>query len=480
MRNQKAKNMAFFDNEDDDASEEKPNIELFENFYKNGVYVFFTVEQWEACYNYYLYDCNKVDYKILDFIIVEALAQHNYSVFFALRAAELLSRQNRFKESMEKVSHAMTLSPNDYEVYECAAHIYEHFKQYEIAIKYYKLAAQKGADSFDIRFQLALCYVNCNQRKIALKYFTQLSLMQPKNEFVLDHIAIIIFDEEWHEEGKHIFEKVIDIHPYSETAWHYFGNCLLALDDIENAIWAQEMVIAINQDSYIGYFGLANCLQENEAYVKAIEQYHFLMTNYGSDTNLYCNMAYCYEKLGHYEKSRKYYRNCIAMDAKCPQAWHGIGMTLLAEDKIKETLYFFKMAYKFDKHDDSQYGLSLAAAYMANDEMKKAEDLFEKLLTIFPEDFEVWLDYSMLYSEQKDFEKAIDLLQTALFYLPDCHQINYRIAAILIKMKKNEHAVAFLEKGLKKNFSDHDLIYIFEPKFKKHKALQLIINNYKK
>jgi len=473
--------MAFFDNDDDDeSSEEKPNIHLFENFYKNGEYVFFTVDQWEACYNYYLYDCNKVDYKILDFIIVEALAQHNYSVFFALRAAELLSRQNRFKESMEKVSHAMTLSPSDFEVYECAAHIYEHFKKYEIAIKYYKLAAQKGADGFDIRFQLALCYLNCNKRETALKYFTQLTVMQPKNEFVLDHIAIIVFDEEWFAQGKQIFENVIDNHPYSESAWHYLGNCFLAMDDIVNAIWAQEMVIAINEDSYIGYFGLANCLQENEDYVKAIEQYHFLMTQYGSDTNLYCNMAYCYEKLEHFEKARKYYRKSIAMDAKCAQAWHGIGMTLLAEDKIKETLYFFKTAYKFDKHQNSQFGLSLAAAYMDNDEMEKAQKIFEKLLTVFPEDFEVWLDYSMLYSEQKNYERALDLLQTALFYLPDCHQINYRIAAILIKMKKNEHAVAFLEKGLKKNFSDHDLIYIFEPKFKKHKELQMIIKNYKK
>ena len=115
-----------------------------------------------------------------------------------------------------------------------------------------------------------------------------------------------------------------------------------------------------------------------------------------------------------------------------------------------------------------------------NESYKEAEEIYETLIRIFPHEYEVWIDYSTMYSEQKAYDNALEIMQTALFYLPDCHQINYRIAAILIKLKQHQQAVTFLENALKKNFIDHDLMFIFEPKFKRDKQLTNIINQYKK
>ena len=100
----------------------------------------------------------------------------------------------------------------------------------------------------------------CNKKGDALIVFKKLSILQPQNEFVLDHLAMLIFDNEWYTEGLKIFGQVIDSKPYSETAWHYYGNAFAGLEQYDNALWAQEMVIAINDHNYLGHFGIAKHL----------------------------------------------------------------------------------------------------------------------------------------------------------------------------------------------------------------------------
>ena len=77
-------------------------------------------------------------------------------------------------------------------------------------------------------------------------------------------MAMIVFDNEWYQKGVETYEVVIDLYPYSETAWHYYGNSLAGLGQFDKALWAQEMVIAINPNSFLGHFGIASTFQEME------------------------------------------------------------------------------------------------------------------------------------------------------------------------------------------------------------------------
>ena len=356
--------MSFFEDDHNEPSHLK--LAEFESYYKDDQYVFLSADQWEALYQYFMYEAGENDFQKVKFIIYEALSQHQYSVFFTLRMAEIHCRSNNLDQTVSYLELAKTLSPTDFDVYETSAQVYEHFKMYDKAIKNFRAAFHHGANRFDILFQMALCYLNANKKGDALIVFKKLSILQPQNEFVLDHLAMLIFDNEWYTEGLKIFGQVIDSKPYSETAWHYYGNAFAGLEQYDNALWAQEMVIAINDHNYLGHFGIANTYQEQEMYPEAIQKYEELITNFDEDSLIYTNLGYCAEKLNFFEKARAYYRKAISIDLQTPSAWYGIGMSLMAENKFKESTYFLINAYKYGKNEDSHYGLSLAQVHVRN------------------------------------------------------------------------------------------------------------------
>lgn len=466
--------------EDDENFEEELKLAEFEAYYNDSVYHFLTADEWEALYQHFMYEVGENDFKKVKFVIYEAIQQHQSSVFFTLRMAEVQCKANKLDQALPYLELAKTLSPNDYDVYETSAQIFEHFKMYDKAIINFKEAYQKGGDQFDILFQMALCYLNANNKSKALLVFTKLSKMQPQNEFVLDHIAMLVFDNDWFNDGIKIFESVIDLCPYSETAWHYYGNAWAGLENYEKALWAQEMVVAINPNNFLGQFGMASTYQEMEDYNAAITKYKEVIKQFDDDNLVYTNLGYCAEKLELFEKAREYYRKAISIDLHTSSAWYGIGMTLMAENRIKESVYFFTNAYKYAKNEESHFGLSLATAFLMNQEYDQAEEVYETLIRVFPDDHEVWIDYSTLYSEQKRYEDAAETLETALFYLPGAYQINYRLAALFLKLKEMDKASIYLEQALHSNYKDHDLLYLFDPNFKKDKTIQTLIKQYKK
>ena len=107
----------------------------FESYYKDDQYVFLSADQWEALYQYFMYEAGENDFQKVKFIIYEALSQHQYSVFFTLRMAEIHCRSNNLDQTVSYLELAKTLSPTDFDVYETSAQVYEHFKMYDKAIK---------------------------------------------------------------------------------------------------------------------------------------------------------------------------------------------------------------------------------------------------------------------------------------------------------------------------------------------------------
>lgn len=469
--------MEFY--EEDDHHSEPLKLKEFENFFAHGEYLFLTEEAWEALYQHFIFQPGQESFAKINFIVQEAHAQHRYSVFFTLRMAEINCKTKDIENAIPFIEMAKTLAPTDFEVYETAAQIYEHYRFWDKAEEHYKLAYFHGAEKFDILFQLGLCYLASKNMTKAYGVFKKLVIANPLNEFVLDHTANLVFQLEDFETGLALFNQVIDLQPYSETAWHYRGNIESAMDMHESAIFSQEMVLAINEDSDLGMLGLANAYQENNQFEEALQWYDTLSEVHPLEPEFLVRKAECHEKLKQYTKAKKLYRKAISKDIEMAEAWYGLGICLIEEGKISESLYFFQNAYKHGKNEESHFGLSLATTLLATDKMEEAIEVYETLVRIFPDDFEIWLDYSLAYSEQEDYTNALEILELALFYLPNNHQVFYRMAAIHFKLSDMNSGRHYLEKAFNANFRDHELLYIFEPQLKANQTVQSLIKEYK-
>ncbi len=474
--------MTFFNSEDQEefSTPNEATMQKFDLFFYNGKHHYYESDDWEDIFYKISYDCEVDQIKKIDFIIDEANKQHPNNLFFLLKKAAKEAFSKNFVLSNQLFAQAKIINPNDSDIFVVESEIFSHFGKYEKALAALKIAYNNGGEPESIFFQMASCYQCLNKTRAAMLLYKNIALLNPYNDFAIDHLAEILFEEEWFDEAVKIFKKLTDLNPYSEDIWYNLGNAHLGLEEYKEAIWAQEMVLAINDESTFGKIGLANAYQEKGEIEFAVTLYEDLLANNFADAEIYFSLGYCYEKLKKYEQSRIYYRNSLAENSDNAQAWYGIGATLMAESSYNMALHFLKKAHFISGNEESIFGLSLAATYLALNKSEKAVEIYEQLKLFYFDEYEVWLDYSTCLSTQSKNEKALEILESALSYLPNNHQIKYRIAAILIKLERTTEGIVYLEDALQKNFMDHNLMFIFEPKCKKDKNIKKIINQYKK
>lgn len=81
-----------------------------------------------------------------------------------------------------------------------------------------------------------------------------------------------------------------------------------------------------------------------------------------------------------------------------------------SQEMLQKTISEFETVYRLDP-GDSQSALMLGRLYKANNETKKAEALFEKVLSENPDSSNVLVNLAQLYYDQDEYDKVIGLLE---------------------------------------------------------------------
>ena len=85
------------------------------------------------------------------------------------------------------------------------------------------------------------------------------------------------------------------------------------------------------------------------------------------------------------------------LNEKFADAWYGLGILNVYQDKYTESLEYLKNAAKFNKQNPA-YWFTLAKVYHNLERIKEAEILFKKTVTIDPYNADFWITYSELKS----------------------------------------------------------------------------------
>jgi len=114
------------------------------------------------------------------------------------------------------------------------------------------------------------------------------------------------------------------------------------------------------------------------------------------------------------------------------------------------------------------------------DLLDDAKDSYKEVAKLDPQNPEIWLDYSHVFTFGKDFETALDCLNEGIKEQQDNSEFVYRKFVYLIKNEQYKEAYSVLEEALIMNYTNHNQIFEYDPKLQKDDNLLRIIELYKK
>lgn len=92
--------------------------------------------------------------------------------------------------------------------------------------------------------------------------------------------------------------------------------------------------------------------------------------------------------------------------------------------------------------------LDLANAYMKNNRISEAQQLYERALEINPDYVLIHINLSRVYAAQKDYQKGVDILLEGLRRNPNHFRLHNNLAVLYNDLGKPFEALAHLQKGV--------------------------------
>lgn len=267
---------------------------------------------------------------------------------------------------------------------------------------------------------LNLAQYECSK---AVYYFESLPLSHYQTSFVLSAVGKALFELHDYHKAEKVYLQLRQLHPYHLEGLEYYSTVLWHLQrEISLSSLAQELTehdkLAPETWCVVG-----NCFslhKEHDAAIKFFQR----------ATQINPNFVYAYNLLGHeyflieeMEKGLSCFRKAIFLDPRHYNAWYGISMINLKQEK-------FILAEKY---------------------LKKA-------LCINPYSSTLMCHIAVVYHSMKKSDKALQILEKALELEPKNFLCKFHRASILFALGKYELALKDFEK-LRRQIPKESLIY---------------------
>lgn len=211
---------------------------------------------------------------------------------------------------------------------------------------------------------------------------------------------------------KSLYEKCLKINPNSAVVYYELASYYVQMNQLKTSIEYAEKAVKL-EPSNVWYQALLGVLyKQTKQYHKAIKIYTSLTKNNPSRIDFYYELAYLYIYTNKLAKALKVFDQV--------EKNFGLDETVVLE---KERIYSFRRQYDKSEAEiqkliqanpnEIRYWGMLAELYVAQRKMNKAEEVYQKMLAIDPENGLVNLSLADFYRIKGDLEKSFHHLQMA-------------------------------------------------------------------
>lgn len=256
------------------------------------------------------------------------------------------------------------------------------------------------------------------------------------------------------------FEQALE---YSKDAHIYLEmiDCYVELFQLSHAVKLAQKACELFNDEYKVFYALADTYIKAEKYDTAKEFInHKLMPKFPGREENYCILGVCLAKLGKYDEANSRVSKCLELNPQNIDGQVVLGKIFYAQDKLKKAKEVFMKVLHQDLKN-SQAHLYLGMIYSLEGQNENAVSEFKYIVDkINPRDIEAYFNLGLTYSIMGWSQEAIASYMEVLKLRPQHVETRYAIAYVHYQNKDYESALKQVNAGLGNSNHNSDLYWL--------------------
>jgi len=330
--------------------------------------------------------------------------------------------------------------------------------------EYEQMLATSSGRYFDIdTFTLIIDYYlneKCiSSAKNALNYAMK---MHPNSFELLTAKTEILIEEGEYKDAIKILNKLENTLPGNKDVLLLSGLCNILLNKHKTAKAYFDKLIEFEiensgKEDYLYLIGAS--LRSKKQYEPALNYLEDAYNINAKNSLVLYDLAFCYEKLGNFEKSFTFYDKYLEEDPFSASAWFNFGVVASRLGNFKKTLEAYEFSIAVNPDFADAY-FNLAVAYSENGNSEKAKEKFTEYVSLNPNDTEALCYLADLFECEGNFDYAELYYTQALVSDENNETALYGMATLEYRRENYRESLLYINSVLEKNKKKIEYIYI--------------------
>jgi tetratricopeptide (TPR) repeat protein len=411
----------------------------------------------------------------------------------------------RFKKAKKAFERAETLAPHEEAIKSELANVWYMLGNIEKAVAFGASALQLE-ETFEGWYNLGFYQYHQKDFAEAIQSLQKAVKIKPESKEAWTTLGKALYAEKYYEKAIIAFQKALKILPTTHEAWHGIGLAQASLQQNTKALEAFKKAIECKPDFRQGlhdlgrfYYQIGNYRMAFETYIKAVKDDYTspnvlaiwqdaektclkMLEKEPQDDHVWQVLGLAYQAMNEKTKAEEALQKSITLNPHNWSAWFTLSVILIEKgDHIKASIFAQKakelrpesastwanmaslyMGLKeypqaiealekqisLEKNDEYHIWLTMLASYLKMNNIGKADEYAQKIMTIFPRDESTWYTMGRMYYDAKEYTKALDIFEKIRHKIPAIYWAWHSVGYTLEALQRREEGIAFYEKAL--------------------------------
>ena len=351
-----------------------------------------------------------------------------------------------------------------YLLYINIGNIYDDFRNYPEAVKYYNTAIAQLPDEDIAYYNLGLTYSNMGDGAKAEEYYNKTLEINPDNVKALKNIAALRLEKGEIDRAIGIYQNILAANPDDENASFNLAVAYikggseqegidLLLESIKTAI--DKKILAES------YLTLGKIFYEKKDFFNAVNFFEKAVQFKPADAELRYLLGMAYVNNNQKYDAITQFNEIIYIDTGSIKAYMALGMLYLkTENLIDKAAGAFEKVIEREPTNSFAY-YQLGYIYNLQRNTKKAMEAFTRVINLSPQSADAlnsYINIGNIYDDQKNFNKAIETYMKALDLDSGNPSIYFNLGVTSFNAGRYDNAVNYYKTALEINPSDSRIL----------------------
>ncbi|MDB2476136.1 tetratricopeptide repeat protein, partial [Paracoccaceae bacterium] len=367
----------------------------------------------------------------------------------------ILQQRGHFEGAIAAYSKALSIEPNNANLYNNIGIAYANLKRFDAAIEAYKKAIALEPTNASFHNNVGISYAGIGEHNVAIDAYNKALSLKSDYPEVYYNMASALSESGQLERAIWAYEQALTIRPNYASAWYNMGLKLSALGEQDRAVKAYAKVLECETDHIAASYNMAILLKDLGQWDEAIAAYRKVLSIKPDHAEAYNNMGVIFQEKNEFSAAIDAYDQAIRIQPSYTSAWYNKGMAFYEQGEFQSAIIAYRkvLSIKPD-HAEAYNNMGIALSNMGQHE--QAIDACKKAIEIKPDYANAYNNLGLAYADLGDANAAIIFYENSLSIYPDAPECHNNLGLALSYQGHFEQAIERYKQAisLKEDYSE--------------------------